>query len=163
MEFTHFDPGGGAWMVDVSEKEDTRREATAEGMIRMSRECFDLVAAGRMEKGDVLGTARIAGIMGTKKTPDLIPLCHILSLTGVSVRFEMLAEESAIRAACTVRTVGKTGAEMEALAGVSCALLAIYDMCKAVDKTMEIGGIMLVEKSGGKSGNFINPKANRRG
>ncbi|MBR0514721.1 MAG: cyclic pyranopterin monophosphate synthase MoaC [Clostridia bacterium] len=163
MKFTHFDPGGGAWMVDVSEKEDTRREATAEGLIRMSRECFDLVAAGNMEKGDVLGTARIAGIMGAKKTPDLIPLCHILNLTGVSVRFEMLKDEPAIRAVCTVRTVGKTGAEMEALTGVSCALLAIYDMCKAVDKTMEIGGIMLAEKSGGKSGNFINPNANRRG
>ena len=163
MEFTHFDPGGGAWMVDVSEKEDTRREATAEGVIRMSRECFDRIAAGSVEKGDVLGTARVAGIMGAKKTPDLIPLCHILNLTGVSIRFEMLKEESAIRAVCTVRTVGKTGAEMEALTGVSCTLLAIYDMCKAVDKTMEIGGIMLAEKSGGKSGKFINLKANRRG
>lgn len=159
MDFTHFDPGGGAWMVDVSEKNDTRREATARGTIRMSRECFDQVAAGSVEKGDVLGAARIAGIMGAKRTADLIPLCHILNLTGVSVRFEMRKEESAIRAVCTVRTVGKTGTEMEALTGVSCALLTIYDMCKAADKTMEIGQIMLVEKSGGKSGRFVNPDA----
>ena len=159
MDFTHFDPGGGAWMVDVSEKDDTRREAVAGGVIRMSRECFDKVAAGSVEKGDVLGAARIAAVMGAKKTPDLIPLCHILNLTGVSVRFEMRKEESAIRVVCTVRTVGKTGAEMEALTGVSCALLTIYDMCKAIDKTMEIGQIMLMEKSGGKSGHFINPDA----
>ncbi len=146
-------------MVDVSGKEDTRREAAAEGTILMSRECFDMVVAGSAEKGDVLGCARIAGIMGAKKTPDLIPLCHILGLTGVSVRFEMRPEESAIRAVCTVRTVGKTGAEMEALTGVSCALLTVYDMCKAVDRTMEIGTIRLITKSGGKSGNFINPNA----
>ena len=156
MEFTHFDPGGKAWMVDVGEKEDTKREAVAEGRIRMSRTCYDMVAAGTIEKGDVLGTARIAGIMGTKKTSDLIPLCHILNLTKVSVSFEMLPEESTIRAVCTVGTVGKTGVEMEALTGVSCALLTIYDMCKAVDKTMEIGQIRLVKKSGGKSGEFVN-------
>lgn len=163
MEFTHFDPGGKAWMVDVGEKEDTRREAAAAGMIRMSRECYEKVAAGSMEKGDVLGTARIAGIMGAKKTSDLIPLCHILNLTKVSVSFEMLPEESTIRAVCTVGTVGKTGVEMEALTGVSCTLLTIYDMCKAVDKTMEIGQIMLVEKRGGKSGTFINPNAEKGG
>ena len=158
MEFTHFDPGGKAWMVDVSGKDDTRREAVAAGVIRMSRECFDIVAAGTAEKGDVLGTARIAGIMGAKKTPDLIPLCHILNLTKVSVSFEMLPEESAIRAVCTAGTVGKTGVEMEALTGVSCALLTIYDMCKALDKTMEIGEIRLVRKSGGKSGEWNNEK-----
>lgn len=161
MEFTHFDPGGKAWMVDVGEKEDTRREAAAAGMIRMSRECYEKVAAGSMEKGDVLGTARIAGIMGAKKTSDLIPLCHILNLTKVSVSFEMLPEENAIRAVCTAGTVGKTGAEMEALTGVSCALLTVYDMCKAVDKAMEIGPVRLVKKSGGKSGGFTNPKAAR--
>ena len=161
MEFTHFNPGGKAWMVDVSEKQDTRREATAEGCIRMSRECFDRIAAGTAEKGDVLGTARIAGIMGAKKTPDLIPLCHILNLTKVSVDFEMLEEECAVRAVCTAGTVGKTGVEMEALTGVSCALLTIYDMCKAVDKTMEIGQIRLVRKSGGKSGEFVNPDAEK--
>ena len=157
MEFTHFDPGGKAWMVDISDKDDTRREATAAGQIRMSRECFDRVAAGTAQKGDVLGTARIAGIMGAKKTSDMIPLCHILNLTKVSVEFELLPEESSVRAVCTAGTVGKTGVEMEALTGVSCALLAIYDMCKAMDKTMEIGQIMLVKKSGGKSGIFENP------
>ena len=156
MEFTHFDPGGKAWMVDVSEKKDTQREAVAEGRIRMSRECFDRVAAGTMEKGDVLGAARIAGIMGAKKTSELIPLCHILNLTKVSVNFDLNPEQREIRAACTAKTVGKTGVEMEALTGVSCALLTIYDMCKAVDKTMEIGEIRLVRKSGGKSGDFGN-------
>ena len=159
MDFTHFDPGGKAWMVDVSGKEDTRREAVAEGMIRMSRECFERVKQGGVEKGDVLGTARIAGIMGAKKTAELIPLCHILGLTKVSVDFELLPEAYAVRAACTVGTVGKTGVEMEALTGVSCALLTVYDMCKAVDKAMEIGEIRLVRKSGGKSGEFVNPKA----
>ena len=159
MEFTHFDPDGKAWMVDVSDKEDTRREAAAEGKIRMSRECFEKVTSGGIEKGDVLGAARIAGIMGAKKTSDLIPLCHILNLTKVSVSFEMLPEENAVRAVCTAGTVGKTGVEMEALTGVGCALLTIYDMCKAVDKAMEIGSIRLMKKSGGKSGDFLNPAA----
>ena len=160
-EFTHFDPGGKAWMVDVSDKDDTRREATAEGVIRMSRACFDKAATGTLEKGDVLGTARIAGIMGAKKTPELIPLCHILNLTKVSVAFELNPDACEIRAVCTAKTVGKTGVEMEALTGVSCALLTIYDMCKAVDKTMEIGQIRLVRKSGGKSGEFVNPNAEK--
>ena len=146
-------------MVDVSGKEDTRREAVAEGTIRMSRECFDRVSGGSIEKGDVLGTARIAGIMGAKKTADLIPLCHILNLTKLSVSFDLLPEACEVRAVCTAGTVGKTGAEMEALTGVSCALLTIYDMCKAVDKAMEIGGIRLVKKSGGKSGSYVNPDA----
>ena len=161
MEFTHFDPGGKAWMVDVSDKDDTKREAAAEGVIRMSRECFDKAAAGTLEKGDVLGAARIAGIMGAKKTSELIPLCHILNLTKVSVTFELNPEACEIRAVCTAKTVGKTGLEMEALTGVSCALLTIYDMCKAVDKTMEIGQIRLVRKSGGKSGTFVNPNAEK--
>ena len=159
MEFSHFDPGGKAWMVDVSGKEDTRREAVAEGSIRMNRECFDRVAAGTVEKGDVLGAARIAGIMGAKRTAELIPLCHILNLTGLAVEFEMQPEISSVRAVCTAGTVGKTGAEMEALTGVSCALLTIYDMCKAIDKAMEISSIRLVKKSGGKSGDFVNPNA----
>ena len=157
MEFNHFDPGGKAWMVDVGGKEDTRREASAQGVIRMSRDCYEMVVRGTAEKGDVLGTARIAGIMGAKRTSELIPLCHILNLTKVSVDFEMLEEECAVRAVCTAGTVGKTGVEMEALTGVSCALLAIYDMCKAADRTMEIGQIMLLKKSGGKSGTFVNP------
>ena len=148
MEFTHFDPSGKAWMVDVSGKDDTRREATAAGEIRMSRECYDRVAAGTMEKGDVLGTARIAGIMGAKKTSDLIPLCHILNLTKLSVEFELHEERNEIRAFCTAKVNGKTGVEMEALTGVSTALLTVYDMCKAVDKTMEIGEIRLYTKTG---------------
>ena len=160
-EFTHFDPGGKAWMVDVSDKDDTRREATAEGVIRMSRACFDKAVAGTLEKGDVLGAARIAGIMGAKKTSELIPLCHILNLTKVSVTFELNPDACEIRAVCTAKTVGKTGVEMEALTGVSCALLTIYDMCKAVDKTMEIRQIRLVRKSGGKSGEFVNPDAEK--
>lgn len=159
MEFSHFDPGGKAWMVDVGGKEDTRREASAQGVIRMSRDCYEMVVRGTAEKGDVLGTARIAGIMGAKRTSEMIPLCHILNLTRVSVDFEMLEEECAVRAVCTAGTVGKTGAEMEALTGVSCALLTIYDMCKAVDRAMEIGQIMLLKKSGGKSGTFVNPNA----
>lgn len=160
-EFTHFGPDGKAWMVDVSGKQDTQREAAAEGRIRMSRECFDKAAAGTMAKGDVLGTARIAGIMGAKKTPELIPLCHILNLTKVSVAFELNPDTCEIRAVCTVKTVGKTGVEMEALTGVSCALLTIYDMCKAVDKAMEISGIRLMKKSGGKSGDYVNPDAEK--
>ena len=108
MSFTHFDPNGNAWMVDVGPKAETAREAVAAGMITMSRECFDRVASGTAEKGDVLGTARIAGIMGAKKTSDLIPLCHILNLTKVSVEFELLPEECAVRAVCTAGTVGKT-------------------------------------------------------
>ena len=159
MEFSHFDPGGKAWMVDVGGKEDTRREASAQGVIRMNPDCYEMVVRGTAEKGDVLGTARIAGIMGAKRTSELIPLCHILNLTRVSVDFEMLEEECAVRAVCTAGTVGKTGAEMEALTGVSCALLTIYDMCKAVDRTMEIGQITLLKKSGGKSGTFVNPNA----
>ena len=159
MEFTHFDPGGKAWMVDVGDKEDTRREAVAEGTIRMSGECFERVTQGGIGKGDVLGAARIAGIMGAKKTAELIPLCHLLNLTKLSVDFDLLPEKHAVRAVCTAGTVGKTGAEMEALTGVSCALLTVYDMCKAVDKAMEIGEIRLVRKSGGKSGDFMNPNA----
>ncbi len=159
MELTHFDPGGKARMVDVADKDDTRREASAEGRIRMNRACFEIVAAGTAEKGDVLGAARIAGIMGAKKTSELIPLCHILNLTRVSVEFDLLEETAEIRAVCTVGTIGKTGVEMEALTGVTCALLTIYDMCKAADKTMEIGPVRLMKKQGGKSGMFVNPAA----
>lgn len=159
MEFTHFDTDGNAWMVDVTGKKETARAATARGSIFMSRECFEKVRDGQMKKGDVLGAARIAGIMGAKKTSELIPLCHILNLTGLSVEFELHEENNEIRAFCTAKTAGKTGVEMEALTGVSTALLTVYDMCKAVDKTMEIGGITLCTKTGGKSGEFVNPKA----
>jgi len=158
MELTHFDPGGGAWMVDVTDKGETRREAVAAGRIRMSRACFERVSGGGAQKGDVLGVARVAGIMGAKRTSELIPLCHILNLTKLSVDFELEPELCAVRAICTARTTGRTGVEMEALTGVSVALLTIYDMCKAMDKTMEIGEIRLLRKSGGKSGDFVNEK-----
>ena len=154
MEFTHFDENGNAWMVDVSEKAVTQREATACGDIIMSGECFKKVKAGQMKKGDVLGVARIAGIMGAKKTSDLIPLCHNLNLTGLEVWFEMIEETPAIRAFCRARTSGKTGVEMEALTGVQTALLTVYDMCKAVDKRMVMTNVHLLHKAGGKSGDF---------
>jgi cyclic pyranopterin phosphate synthase len=124
----------------------------------MSRECFEKVKEGSMTKGDVLGVARVAGIMGAKKCSELIPLCHLLNLTKLTVDFELMEENCEITARCTAKTTGKTGVEMEALTGTSVALLTIYDMCKAVDKTMEIGQICLEEKSGGKSGTFCNPK-----
>ena len=153
-DFTHFNTNGDAVMVDISEKENTTREALAKGKIRMSKECFVLVQNGGMKKGDVLSVARIAGIMGAKKTSDLIPLCHILNLTKVEIDFRYLEEEYAIEVSCVAKTLGKTGVEMEALTGVNVALLTIYDMCKAVDKSMEITGIRLCRKTGGKSGTF---------
>lgn len=144
-------------MVDVSGKEETERIAVARGSIFMSRECFVKVRDGGMKKGDVLGVARVAGIMGAKKTSELIPLCHILNLTKLAVDFELHEEHNEIRAFCTAKTTGRTGVEMEALTGVSTALLTVYDMCKAVDKTMEIGKIHLCTKKGGKSGDFVHP------
>ena len=154
-KFTHIDANGNAVMVDVSNKTITSRQATARGSIRMSAECFQAVRDGVMKKGDVLGVAQVAGIMGSKKTSELIPLCHILNLTKAGVEFEFHEETHEIEACCTVKCDGKTGVEMEALTGVSVALLTIYDMCKAVDKRMEISGIHLVEKLGGKSGHFL--------
>ena len=144
-------------MVDVSGKEETERIAVARGSIFMSRECFVKVRDGGMKKGDVLGVARVAGIMGAKKTSELIPLCHILNLTKLAVDFELHEENNEVRAFCTAKTTGRTGVEMEALTGVSTALLTGYDMCKAVDKTMEIGKIRLCTKKGGKSGDFVHP------
>lgn len=152
-DFTHFNSQGEAIMVDVSDKKETKREAEASGTIRMSEECFELVKSGGMKKGDVLGVARIAGIMGAKRTSDLIPLCHILNLSKVEISFSFL-EGNKIEARCIVKTEGKTGVEMEALTGVNIALLTIYDMCKAVDKGMELGEIHLLHKSGGKSGEW---------
>lgn len=154
MEFTHFDEAGNALMVDVSEKKDTARTAVAEGRIIMSAECFEKVLAGQMAKGDVLGVARVAGIMGAKRTEELIPLCHKLNLTGVKIDFETDEAGCSILARCTVKTTGKTGVEMEALTGVQITLLTIYDMCKAVDKRMVMTDIRLISKSGGKSGDF---------
>lgn len=151
-EFTHFDLQGNAVMVDVSEKSDTVREAVASGRIRMSEECFNKVISGGMKKGDVLGVARIAGIMGAKRTSELIPLCHIVKISGVEIGFELLPDSFEIEAKCTARTVDKTGVEMEALTGVNVALLTIYDMCKAVDKGIVIKDIHLLQKCGGKSG-----------
>ena len=155
MEFTHFDEQGNARMVDVGDKADTRREAVARGSIFMSPQCLAMVKDGTMAKGDVLGVARVAGIMGAKRTSDLIPLCHILNLTKLNVDFTIHEERCEIEAACTARTTGKTGVEMEALTGVTVALLTIYDMCKAVDKSMEMTDIHLCRKSGGKSGDFV--------
>ena len=154
MEFTHFDAEGNAVMVDVSGKKETEREAVAQGVIRMNEECFRKVTRGQMAKGDVLGTARIAGIMGAKKTSELIPLCHLLQLTSVKIDFESDGERHEITVFCRVKITGKTGVEMEALTGVQVTLLTIYDMCKAVDKRMEMHSIRLCTKTGGKSGDF---------
>ncbi len=154
MEFTHFDEQGNAVMVDVSDKDITQRMAVAEGSITVSEECYQKIDQGDVKKGDVLGVARIAGIMGAKKTSELIPLCHILNLTKVTVDFVKEPEACRIRALCTVKCTGRTGVEMEALTGVSTALLTIYDMCKAIDRSMEISGIHLVHKEGGASGVF---------
>lgn len=161
-DFTHFDLQGNAVMVDVSKKEDSVREATASGRILMSETCLNMVQTGGMKKGDVLGVARVAGIMGAKKTPDLIPLCHILQLTGVEINFEIQPEICAIEAQCTVKTVDRTGVEMEALIGVNVALLTIYDMCKAVDRGMRIEDVHLIYKSGGKSGNWTAKEEKKR-
>lgn len=156
MDFTHFDGNGNAAMVDVSGKADTVRVATASGKILVSRECYDLILSGGMKKGDVLAVARIAGIMGAKKTSELIPLCHPLPITKISVDFNCLDEECAIEALCTVSCTGKTGVEMEALTGATTALLTVYDMCKAVDKAMTITAVYLRQKDGGKSGHIEN-------
>ena len=157
-EFTHFNEQGHAVMVDVSEKSDTVREATAMGRISMSQECFEKVKTGGMKKGDVLGTARIAGIMGAKRTSELIPLCHIVPLTNCEVTFTTDENTNSITAVCTTSCVGKTGVEMEALTGVSTVLLTIYDMCKAMDRGMVIRDIHILEKDGGKSGHYIYQK-----
>lgn len=152
MSFAHFDENGKAVMVDVTAKKDTVREAVAEGKIVVNREVFRAVKEGTVKKGDVLGVAATAGIMGTKRTSELIPMCHILPITNCKVDFEMDEDECAIYCRCKVKVTGKTGVEMEALTGVSVALLTIYDMCKAMDKFMEIGEIHLLRKTGGKSG-----------
>ena len=151
-KLNHFDAAGNAIMVDVSAKAPTVRMAVAEGTIKVSRPVLEAITGHTAAKGDVLGVARVAGIMATKRTPDLIPLCHPLTLSHASVDFTVLEEECAVRATCTVKLSGKTGVEMEALTGVSVALLTIYDMCKAMDKSMELSGIHLVHKEGGKSG-----------
>jgi cyclic pyranopterin phosphate synthase len=153
---THFDASGQAHMVDVGAKADTHRVAIASGRIRMQRATYALIASGNAKKGNVLAIARIAGIMASKKTSELIPLCHPIALTRVAVDFELLEGESAVQCTARAETVGPTGVEMEALTAVQVALLTIYDMCKAVDRGMVIEGVRLLEKSGGKSGHFMN-------
>lgn len=160
---THFDGQGNAIMVDVSEKNITHRVAVASGKIYVNQAVYEAIVSGSVKKGDVLGVARVAGIMAAKKTSELIPMCHPLLLTKCTVDFELLPEELAVKAIATVKVNGQTGVEMEALTAVNVTLLTIYDMCKAIDKTMELGEIHLEEKSGGKSGTFINPKVQRQG
>ncbi len=149
---THFDAAGEAHMVDVGDKAETRRVALAAGRIRMRAATLAAIRAGRAGKGDVLGVARVAAIQATKRTSDLIPLCHPLALTRVAVEFSLDAEPDCVDCRVRTETVGPTGVEMEALTGVSAALLTIYDMCKAMDRGMRIENVRLLEKSGGKSG-----------
>ena len=151
-ELTHFDDEGKARMVDVSKKEESERVAVAAGTVTMRPETLALIMAGGVAKGDVLGTARLAGIMAAKRTPELIPLCHPLALTSVAVELACDAERNAVDITATCKITGRTGVEMEALTAVSVAALTIYDMCKAVDRGMRIGDIRLTHKSGGKSG-----------
>lgn len=155
-KLTHFDAKGQAIMVDVTHKEETSRTAVAKGRIRVSPETLQAIAEGTAKKGDVLGVARVAGIMAVKRTSELIPMCHPLMLGKCSVDFRLDREQCEVEAICTASLKGQTGVEMEALTGVSVALLTIYDMCKAIDKRMEITGIHLAKKTGGKSGLFIN-------
>ena len=151
---THFDSSGQAHMVNVGDKPNTHRVAIATGSIRMLPATFDLVEAGNHKKGDVLGIARIAGIQASKKTSELIPLCHPLALSHVSLQFELDRKTSSIHCQVQAETTGPTGVEMEALTAVQVALLTIYDMCKAVDRGMVMGDVKLLEKSGGKSGEW---------
>ena len=153
-DFTHFDADGNAVMVDVSDKDVTERVATARGSVLMQPATMAQILAGGVKKGDVLAVAQLAGIMGAKRTPDLIPLCHPLPLTSVKVELECAPERNAIDVVATCKLKGRTGVEMEALTAVSVAALTVYDMCKAVDRGMRITDIRLVHKSGGKSGTY---------
>ena len=156
-KLTHFNQAGEAHMVDIAAKEVTARRAVAAGRITMQAETLALIQQGKHKKGDVLGVARIAGIMATKRTADLGPMCHPLALTHVAVEFEVDSAASAIDCTVTAETAGKTGVEMEALTGVQVSLLTVYDMCKAVDRGMTITDVRLLEKSGGKSGHWQRP------
>jgi cyclic pyranopterin phosphate synthase len=149
---THFDPEGRAVMVDVSAKPETDRTATARVTVRMQQETVALIRSGTAKKGDVLGVARLAGIMAAKRTADLIPLCHPLPISSVTL--DLAAQDGAVEIEATVRTTGRTGVEMEALTAASVAALTVYDMCKAVDRAMRIDGLRVVHKAGGKSGEF---------
>ncbi|MEG2788317.1 MAG: cyclic pyranopterin monophosphate synthase MoaC [Romboutsia sp.] len=154
-KLTHFDLNGNAIMVDVTNKNITERQAIASGKIYVNEETYKRIVEGSIEKGNVLGVARISGIMATKKTSELIPMCHPLMLTKSKIDFQFNEEEKSITATSLVKLSGKTGVEMEALTGVNIALLTIYDMCKAMDKSMIISDIHLIKKTGGKSGDFI--------
>lgn len=156
MDFTHFNEEGRAHMVEVGDKKDTKRVAIAQGRINMKSETVKRIKDGLIKKGDVLSVAQVGGIMGAKKTSDLIPMCHNILLTGSDIRFNIL--DDAIEIEAEVRTTGKTGVEMEALTAVSITALAIYDMCKAVDKDMVIEDIKLIKKSGGNSGDYVRKK-----
>tara|TARA_B100000929_G_scaffold179649_1_gene142287 strand:+ start:42 stop:527 length:486 start_codon:yes stop_codon:yes gene_type:complete len=155
-ELTHIDENGKAQMVDVGNKEDTKRSATASGKVSMSSETIEALKKQELQKGDVLGVARVAGIQAAKKTSDLIPLCHPLAVNFASVNFRI--QESHVEIEATVKTSGKTGVEMEALTACSVTALTIYDMCKAMDKSITIDEIKLLEKTGGKSGNWKRSK-----
>ncbi len=154
-DLTHFDGSGRSRMVDVTAKDTTVREATAQGRVRMKPATLERIVQGQMAKGDVLAVAQVAGIMAAKRTPDLIPMCHPLPITGVEMELLPNQEESTVEIAATVRLAGRTGVEMEALTAVSVAALTVYDMCKAIDRGMQIDGIRLVRKSGGKSGQYV--------
>ncbi|HWQ83949.1 MAG TPA: cyclic pyranopterin monophosphate synthase MoaC [Anaerolineales bacterium] len=160
-KLTHLDDQGRAHMVDVGAKPDTQRTAIAGGEIKMLLETFQLIQAGAMKKGDVLTTAQLAGVLAAKKTADLIPLCHPLSLTYIDVRLQLDETLPGVRITAEVRTTGKTGVEMEALTAVSVAALTVYDMAKAVEKTMQIQNIRLLEKHGGMSGDVVNWEVQR--
>jgi cyclic pyranopterin phosphate synthase len=153
-DFTHFDAKGNAVMVDVSAKQETDRIAVAAGSVVMAKATLDKIIAGGMKKGDVLSVARLAGIMGAKRTPDLIPLCHPLNLSSVAVELSCDPARSAVDITATCKITGRTGVEMEALTAVAIAALTVYDMCKSIDRGMRIGEIRLLHKSGGKSGTF---------
>ncbi|PKM51942.1 MAG: cyclic pyranopterin monophosphate synthase MoaC [Firmicutes bacterium HGW-Firmicutes-7] len=153
MSFTHFNDDGRAYMVEVTGKEDTSRTAVAYGTIYMKPETIEAIKQERIKKGDVLCVSQVAGIMGAKKTSEIIPMCHPLMLTGVDLHFKV--EKNYIQIEAEVTTIGKTGVEMEALTAVSIATLTIYDMCKAIDKEMVIGDIKLMKKTGGKSGDYL--------
>lgn len=153
-ELTHFNQSGEAHMVDVGDKQETQRTAVTEGRIFMRPETLALIQRGDHKKGDVLGIARVAGIMAAKKTADLVPLCHPLALTHVNIELTVEPEQSAVHCVATVKTRGQTGVEMEALCATQVALLTIYDMCKAVDRGMSIEQVRLLEKAGGKSGHW---------
>ena len=153
-DFTHFDPSGYARMVNVGEKAETQRTAVAAGRVLVNRSTFELIRTGGCKKGDVLTVAQLAGIMGAKRTPDLIPLCHPITISGVELKLELNETDCAVDILATVSCSGQTGVEMEALTAVSAAALTVYDMCKAVQRDMVIDRIRLLKKTGGKSGTF---------